>query len=157
MNLEIEYSHPESVREDGDLYDITNTDDDLSAFTNSTSDKNINLSLNQSLYNNDSLKQIVNHKLTQSILYNSVDEPKLQNTENYIKLNYNNGSISNKVFLMSIFSYNLKSFIMMISMTNPVRFISCYSSKTRRSNIENSSGVFIKITITGSCTFSKSR
>lgn len=101
VNLEAEYTHPENIKEDGALYGISGNDyeeeDDLSSFTNSTNNKNIKLSLNQSLYNNDSLKQIVNHKLTQSILYNSVDEPKLQNTENYIKLNYNNGSISNRL------------------------------------------------------------
>jgi len=97
MNIEAEYSHPESVREDGDLYDITNNDDELAPFTNTTSNRSINISLNQSLYNNDNLEQLVNHKLKQSILYNSIDEPKLQNTENYIKLNYKDASISNRI------------------------------------------------------------
>lgn len=97
INIQAEYSHPKSIKEDGDLYDITNNDDELSSFTNSTSDKSINISMNQFLYNNDNLKQLVNHKLSQSILYNSLDEPKLQNTENYVKLNYKNVTLSNRL------------------------------------------------------------
>lgn len=97
MNIQAEYSHPESVREDGDLYDITNDDEELAPFTNSTSNKSINISLSQSLYNNDNLEQFVKHKLKQSILYNSNDEPKLQNTENYIKVNYKDATISNRL------------------------------------------------------------
>jgi len=107
INIEAEYSHPKSIKEDGDLYNITNTDDDLSSFTNNTSNKNINISLNQSLYYNNNLKQMINHKLTQSILYNSFDEPKLQNTENYVKLNYQNVSISNRI----IYNVQDKQFI----------------------------------------------
>ena len=101
INLEAEYSHPESIKENGALYGIVGNDyeddDNLSSFTNSISNKSIKLSLNQSLYENKNLKQIVNHKLSQSILYNSLDEAKLQNTINYTKLNYNNGSVSNKL------------------------------------------------------------
>lgn len=99
INFNVSYSHPESLEEDGDLYGITTTDStsELSSFPNTEGNRNINISLNQSLYDNNNLNQIINHKLTQSILYNSVDEPKLQNTENYIKLNYQNGSISNRL------------------------------------------------------------
>ncbi|MAD41334.1 MAG: organic solvent tolerance protein [Arcobacter sp.] len=101
INIEAEYSHPKNIKEDGALYGISGNDyeeeDDLSSFTNSTSNKTINLSLNQSLYHNDNLEQLINHKLKQSILYNSVDEPKLQNTENYIKLNYKDATISNRI------------------------------------------------------------
>jgi len=97
INLNASYSSPKNLHEDGDLYGINNDDEDLSSFTNTEEDKKINLSINQSLYDNEDLKQIVNHKLTQSILYNSLDEPKLQDTENYIKLNYENASITNRI------------------------------------------------------------
>lgn len=97
INIQADYSHPKSIKEDGDLYGVTNDSNELSSFTNTTSNKNMNISLNQSLYNNDNLEQIVNHKFTQSILYNSLDEPKLQDAENYIKLNYKNASISNRI------------------------------------------------------------
>jgi LPS-assembly protein len=109
LNIEAEYFHPKNLKEDGDLYGITTTDSnsELSSFTNTTSNKSINISLNQSLYSNDNLEQLVNHKLTQSILYNSSDKPKLQNTENYIKLNYKNASISNRV----IYNIQDKQFI----------------------------------------------
>lgn len=97
MNLEVSYSLPENLSESGDLYGINNDTSDLSDFSNYEDDKEINVSLNQSLYDNDNLKQMINHKLSQSILYNDVDEPELQDTENYIKLNYNNVSISNRL------------------------------------------------------------
>ena len=97
MNLEVSYSLPENLSESGDLYGINNDASDLSDFSNYEDDKEINVSLNQSLYDNDNLKQMINHKLSQSILYNDVDEPELQDTENYIKLNYNNASISNRL------------------------------------------------------------
>ncbi|WP_122893030.1 LPS-assembly protein LptD [Arcobacter peruensis] len=99
INLNAQYSHPENLREDGDLYGITTEDStsELSSFANTEEDREINISLNQSLYDNKNLKQVINHKLTQSILYNSVDKPKLQDAENYIKLNYNDISVSNKI------------------------------------------------------------
>ena len=109
VNLSASYSHPKSIKEDGDLFGITTTDttSELSSFPNTEGNRNINLSLNQSLYDNDNLEQIINHKLTQSILYNSFDEAKLQNTENYIKFNFKNGSISNRI----IYNVQDKQFI----------------------------------------------
>jgi LPS-assembly protein len=107
INLEANYSHPSSLKEKGDLYEITNNSSDLSDYPITQSNKNINLSLNQSLYSSDSLKQLINHKLSQSILYNEKDEAKLQNLENYVKVNYEYGSISNKL----IYNVEDKQFI----------------------------------------------
>lgn len=101
MNLNAEYSVPKNLKEDGDLYDITVDKDttkgkELKSFPIIQEEKNINLSLNQSLYGKESLKQLINHKMSQSILYDEMDSPKLQNYENYIKLNHDYGSISGK-------------------------------------------------------------
>ncbi len=35
--------------------------------------------------------------MSQSILYNSVDEPKFQDLDNYVKINHDYGSLSGKV------------------------------------------------------------
>ena len=102
MNLNAEYSVPKNLKEDGDLYGVTVDKDtvkgaELKAFPIFQEEKNIDLSLNQSLYTKESLKQLVNHKMTQSILYDEVDSPKLQNYENYVKVNHDYGSVSGKV------------------------------------------------------------
>lgn len=102
VNLSAKYSHPENVTKDGDLYDITVDKDsakgkELASFPVVLGKKNITLALNESFYKKDTLKQIINHKLSQSILYNDNDEAKFQDLENYIKYNYDYGSITNKI------------------------------------------------------------
>jgi LPS-assembly protein len=101
MNLTSEYIVPKNLKEDGDLYGATvdkrsQKGLELKAFPIIEEEKNIVLSLNQSLYNKDSLKQIINHKMSQSILYDELDNPELQNYENYVKINHDYGSISGR-------------------------------------------------------------
>lgn len=102
MNLNAEYSIPKNLKKDGDLYNITTEDGsakeaELKAFPIIQEDKEITLSLNQSLYGKRSLKQFINHKLSQSILYDELDSPELQNLENYVKINHDYGSVSGRV------------------------------------------------------------
>src|SRR5574344_301598 len=113
VNLQASYNIPENIKKDGDLYGITvektNTPSnqeernnnlkfrELSSFPTIKDNKTIDLELNQSIYGKDSLKQIVNHKMSQSIVYDSLDEPKAQDYENYLKFNHDFGSISGKV------------------------------------------------------------
>ncbi len=113
MNLNAEYLIPKNLKKDGDLYGVTvkKTDnaltseeiqnnkkyDNLKAFPIIQEEKEIVLSLNQSLYGKNSLKQFINHKISQSILYDELDSPELQNLENYVKINHDYGSVSGKV------------------------------------------------------------
>lgn len=97
VNLDVTYTKPSNIKEDGDLYKVTNDDSDLSVFPIAQSKKNINISLNESFYDKRSSKQIINHKLSQSILYNDKDEATLHNLENYLKLYFDNTTISNKI------------------------------------------------------------
>jgi LPS-assembly protein len=102
VNLNAEYSLPKNLKEDGDLYGITTVsgsdkETQLKAFPINQEDKEITLSLNQSIYGKRSLKQFINHKLSQSILYDELDSPELQNLENYVKVNHDYGSVSGKV------------------------------------------------------------
>ncbi|MCG3717233.1 LPS-assembly protein LptD, partial [Aliarcobacter butzleri] len=76
MNLSAEYVIPKNLKEDGDLYGITvekQNDEarynELSIFPTLKDQKYVNLSLNQSLYDKENLKQFINHKMTQAILY----------------------------------------------------------------------------------------
>ncbi|QKJ23128.1 LPS-assembly protein LptD [Poseidonibacter lekithochrous] len=107
VNFNAKYSHPENITSDGDLYNITNNDSDLASFPFVQSKKNILLSFNQSLYNKTDLQQIINHKLSQSILYDENDNPELHDLENYIKYNYEFGSLTNKM----IYNVQDKQFI----------------------------------------------
>ncbi|MCT7471961.1 LPS-assembly protein LptD [Aliarcobacter cryaerophilus] len=103
LNLNASYDIPENLRKDGDLYNITVKEnqplkyDELSVFPTLQEQKIIKLSLNQSIYDKENLKQFINHKMSQSILYNSVDEPKFQDLDNYVKINHDYGSLSGKV------------------------------------------------------------
>lgn len=101
VNLKAEYIVPKNLKEDGDLYKITTKVDsrkeELKAFPIVNEEKNIKLSANQSLYSKYDLKQLVNHKISQSILYDSLDEPKLEDLENYLKIYHEYGSVSGKV------------------------------------------------------------
>ena len=103
LNLNASYDIPENLRKDGDLYNITVKENqplkynELSVFPTLQEQKTIKLSLNQSIYDKDNLKQFINHKMSQSILYNSFDEPKFQDLDNYVKINHDYGSISGKV------------------------------------------------------------
>ena len=80
-----------------DYHDEKIKEQELKAFPITQEEKNIKLSANQSLYDNHTLKQWINHKISQSILYDSLNEPKLEDLENYIRLNHDYGSISGKV------------------------------------------------------------
>lgn len=97
INFEAKYSYPKNIQTDGDLYNITNNDTDLKSFPIIQGNKNINLSLNQSFYDKNDLRQIINHKLSQSIVYDINDNPKFMDLENFIKYNYSNGVITNKI------------------------------------------------------------
>lgn len=104
MNLKASYDIPRNLKKDGDIRGITLTENDnankykeLRDFPIVEDNKQIKLSLNQSLYNKETTKQIVNHKISQSIMYDSFDEFKAQDLENYIKLNHDYGSISSRV------------------------------------------------------------
>ncbi|PRM90270.1 organic solvent tolerance protein [Aliarcobacter cryaerophilus] len=103
VNLNASYDIPENLRKNGDLYNITVKEnqtlkyDELSVFPTLQEQKTIKLSLNQSIYDKDNLKQFINHKMSQSILYNSFDEPKFQDLDNYVKINHDYGSVSGKV------------------------------------------------------------
>ena len=103
LNLNASYDIPENLRKDGDLYNITVKENqplkynELSVFPTLQEQKTIKLSLNQSIYDKDNLKQFINHKMSQSILYNSFDEPKFQDFDNYVKINHDYGSLSGKV------------------------------------------------------------
>ena len=103
LNLNASYDIPENLKKDGDLYNITVKEnqplkyDELSVFPTLQEQKTIKLSLNQLIYDKDNLKQFINHKMSQSILYNSFDEPKFQDLDNYVKINHDYGSLSGKV------------------------------------------------------------
>ena len=96
MNLNLQYSRSNDFRKSGDLYKITNLDNNLSPFPVTQNKKYIFFGINQSLYDNTNLQQIINHKLRQTIVYDKADNLKLQNMENEIIYNYILGSISNK-------------------------------------------------------------
>lgn len=97
VNLFADYNHVHKISEKGDLYAITNNDRVLRPFPVNRSDDTIEFGINQSLYDKENNKQIINHKLTQSLIYDDFNDFKLENIENEITYNYFLGAISNKL------------------------------------------------------------
>jgi LPS-assembly protein len=105
LNFNITYTKPESFKKIGDIYKITNNDTNLSIFPITQTNQSISLGLNQSVYNKNSLKQIVNHKMNQLYVFqkdkNIYEKNGLENDITYF---YDYGSLSNRL----IYNYNIK-------------------------------------------------
>ncbi|RXJ89246.1 organic solvent tolerance protein [Arcobacter sp. CECT 8983] len=97
MNLSAEYNHFNTMKKDGDLFSISNNNSQLSSFPVSESTDNVVFGLNQSIYDKENLKQIINHRIRQSFEKDENDNFELGNLENQLTYNYALGSISNKV------------------------------------------------------------
>ncbi|NVJ53388.1 MAG: LPS-assembly protein LptD [Campylobacteraceae bacterium] len=97
MNLSAEYNHFNTMKKDGDLFSISNNNSQLSSFPVSESTDNVVFGLNQSIYEKENLKQIINHRIRQSFEKDENDNFELGNLENQLTYNYALGSISNKV------------------------------------------------------------
>ena len=97
LNLNAELSSPDVLRQDGDLYSINTTTNELIPYAVNKEQKTVTFSLNHSLYDKESLEQIINHKIKQSIIYDSFDNTDLGDLENEITLNYLLGNFQNRV------------------------------------------------------------
>ncbi|MDD2896571.1 MAG: LPS-assembly protein LptD [Aliarcobacter sp.] len=143
LNLIAEYIVPKNLKENGDLYNITTVDNstkenELRAFPISQEQKNIKLSANQSLYDNSDLKQLINHKISQSILYDQVDNPKLQDLENYLRVNHEYGSISGKTVYNVEDGKNVENSATSVFTYNELSLTVGYYQSKKTQNIFNS-------------------
>jgi len=96
INFDLTLTTPNIIKQDGDLYSITNNTDELKVIPVSKTKKNMSFSLNQSIYNKITLEQIINHKMNQSIIYNDNGSTKLSDLENELILYYRYGLLSNR-------------------------------------------------------------
>ncbi len=96
INFNITASKPHKIKYKGDIYKITNDSSTLSLFPITQSEKTLNFTINQSIYDSSSLSTIINHKIKQSIVYDHNNSSELTNLENEITLFFPNGSISNR-------------------------------------------------------------
>jgi len=99
FNFTTTYTYPNVLTRYGELdgYDKYDTDTTLSLFPTTKTKKNINFSINQTLYNKDDLKAIINHKINQAIIYDDNGDRQLGDLENEITLYYEYGSLSNRL------------------------------------------------------------
>lgn len=97
VNFNTELAIPNSARIRGDLYILTNHSNELAPFPVTKDQKTLTFSLNHSLYDREDLKQIINHKIKQAILYDEYDNSTLGNFENEVTFNYILGSIYNRI------------------------------------------------------------
>lgn len=97
INSKISLTIPNIIKQDGDLYSITNDNSDLESFPVTKTKKNISFTLNQSIYDKKNLNQIINHQITQSIIYNDNDTSQLSDLENKLIVYYKYGILSNRL------------------------------------------------------------
>ncbi len=97
INFNTDFVIPNVVKSEGDIYPLTNTSSELSPFPLSKTTKTITFSLNQSWTDLEDLKEIINHKISQSIIYDDFNNTELGDLENEIRYNYFLGSISNRI------------------------------------------------------------
>ena len=102
INLSSDFVIPETNKLEGDIYEITNSDTELSSFPLSETTKTLTFAINQSWTDLEELKEIINHKIKQSIIYDDYDNSKLGNLENELRYNYYLGSISNKLLYSNL-------------------------------------------------------
>ncbi len=74
INLSAAYKKPEEIQEKGDLYSINSEDNELSAFPATRLNETIELALNSSLYDKDTLEQLVNYKISQLYTHNNLSD-----------------------------------------------------------------------------------
>ncbi len=97
INLKTSLTVPNIVKQNGDLYSVTNDSSSLNVFPITKTKKNINISLNQSIYNKENISKILNHKINQSIIYNDDGTYDLSDLENELVLYYKYGQLSNHI------------------------------------------------------------
>ncbi len=98
INLGSTLYAPNSARKKGDIYPLTNEDDvELKPFPLSETRKNLSFWLSQSFYDRDFATLFLNHKVKQSVLYDSDGNSDLGNLENDIYFYHQYGSISSRL------------------------------------------------------------
>lgn len=96
INLGIDYSIPKVYTKNGDLYGVTTTNDDLSSFVFTESERSIALSMKNYFYSIESKGLLVSDSLSQSFDYKN-EKYVATNLENQLTINYSLGSISNRM------------------------------------------------------------
>lgn len=103
MNIGTILTIPNTIKKEGDFYDTQNPNSsELSPFPITEAQKTLSFALNQSYYDSEDLKQIINHKINQSIIYNKDGTSDLGNLENEITYNYLLGYVSNKLLYSNL-------------------------------------------------------
>ena len=97
MNLSSKISIPNSFKKDGDLYSINTQNNSLESFEVTEDKKRVTFSLNQYFFDSENLKEIVKHKISQSIIYEDDNSSDLGDLENELIVNYLLGQVSNRL------------------------------------------------------------
>jgi len=106
MGFNITYTDANTFKKSGDIYDVNDPfTANLSSFPISQTSKNISLGFSQSIYNKSTLKEIVNHKMSQSYVYNNnLSSYEKYDFQNDLTYSYDYGTLSNRL----VYNYLLK-------------------------------------------------
>jgi len=99
INLSATFKKPESIHNTGDLYSITSNNSELSPFPITESNETFVLSLNSSLYEKDTLSQLINYKITQLYTYNKSNKTyDKDDLSQNLRLSFGNFELNNDLF-----------------------------------------------------------
>ncbi|WP_419764811.1 MAG: LPS-assembly protein LptD [Arcobacter sp.] len=102
INFNTDFVIPNVIKSKGDIYPLSNTSSELSPFPLSKTTKTITFAVNQSWTDIEDLKEIINHKISQSIIYDDFNNTELGDLENEIRYNYFLGSIANRIIYSNL-------------------------------------------------------
>lgn len=96
LTLSFDYLKPNTIKEDGSLYNINSSVDDLSSFPIFPTDESMTFSINQIFYDKNNNKEILKHKLSNSLTYENFNDISLKSLENEVIYNYLWGKAKNR-------------------------------------------------------------
>ncbi|MEA3352581.1 MAG: LPS-assembly protein LptD [Campylobacterota bacterium] len=92
------YAKTDSFKEDGDIYGITNESEQLKLFEILKAEKSITIGVKQSIFDKNSLKEIVKHKIEQSYIYDDMNNSYIsEDLLNDFLFTFDGGKLSNRI------------------------------------------------------------
>jgi LPS-assembly protein len=96
VNFSASYEFPKNMSKEGDIYGINSDNSNLSIFPYTKNVENLDFSVNQSLYNKQTLATWLNHKIKQRIIFDDNGSSSLDNLENDITFYFPYTTLSNR-------------------------------------------------------------
>ncbi|MEA3553550.1 MAG: LPS-assembly protein LptD [Campylobacterota bacterium] len=142
LKLSTTYTYANEFLQKGDIYGISNDDTEIDDFAITQTNRNLSIGFDQSFYNKETLSQIINHRIKQAFIYNTINgNYEKSDLENDLTYFYDYGSLSNRI----LFNHDLNKIISSSSnfkFTNEGYFFNVYHTYTKdTTTLENQKSI----------------